>query len=318
MIICRRLAWEKWDRLNFLGNREHSKVFNVMARVISGKAEFMRGYVLKTVLLIAGVLGLSGICIYAMVTAGSQVWEGPPTGGTGTAGTAREMLEAQPAPAAGGVEPDAADAGQQKRGAAKPASSQAPASGPVVETPPGEEEFDPFFGEHFSEAEMASEYVGAYPKAESFEEAQKKLEILKIEKQIDRMGGKLARKLDVVTSRIHLDDHLKEQVLDMSLEGLNRIGQLRKGLAGQELSDEDRRVMKEDTRGIRHETRENLKSLLGDEKYEEFQRESRYFDNPNARVLDEVRDLKKQNRDLQKEITRQRKKSNRRKPRRNR
>jgi hypothetical protein len=179
------------------------------------------------------------------------------------------------------------------------------------EDPPEPEgEYDPLLGERFDEAQVTAAAEsrliagGLTP-----EEEEKNREVAKIDAQVKKIENQLNRKLNTVASRMKLDDRTRADLIDISKEGLDRIAEIRKQFAGTEMTESDRAYMHEQIRAENINTTRNIATLLGEDAFKEYRKETRYYDNPNARVLDEIGDLKKQNQQLQKKVDQQSRKS---------
>jgi hypothetical protein len=165
-----------------------------------------------------------------------------------------------------------------------------------------EEPFDPLLGEKFDENELALRPPESIPPAPDEQDQRIQQEIDKIEAQGNGMRQRLATKLNTVFSRMKLEEALAQQLLEISLEGLGRVLEVRKEFAGREMTDSERDYLKSRIQAVNADTTLSIRTLLGEDLFKKFQRESRYYDNPNARVADEVKELKKQTRELQKKV----------------
>jgi len=206
----------------------------------------------------------------------------------------------------------------------KPPSEKPPGEGP---TPPsatpkgiaeGEippiEDFDPLLGERFDEAAIAEGSPHIRSVSRTPEEASRNRDMERIEDQVDKMRKGLAKKANKIAAKMKLDERAREDLVDISLEGLNEAAEIRKQFAGAAMTDADRAYMKDQIRAANANTAGRIRYLLGDEGFKQFKKESRYYDNPNARVLDEVKTIKRQNRNLQKKIEQQNKRNKKSKP----
>jgi len=179
--------------------------------------------------------------------------------------------------------------------------------------PKSDDKFDPFMGERFSETEFQegplSNFRGAVPVGQSPEETLRTQEIIKIDKQVDKMLRNLTKKVNGVASRLKLDASTANTLRDISLDGLEQISDARKQFAGQAMTDSDRDYLRDTIKSINSSTAQSIYGLLGDDKYKQYKRESRYYDNPQARLLDEMNTIKKQNQKLQKKMDTQNRQS---------
>lgn len=280
----------------------------------------------RILLVVLTVLGASAVGIYSMAVTSSPVHNEP----TGLAQEAYSPSVRGPSPALEG-EP-------QGPGLSDLPGSESEAGGPGEETraaekkAPGEQAtagkssldkgFDPFMGERFDEAALTPRNAPQeiFPEGTDPQEVARKRDTEKIEAQARKMRGRLSKKVNTIASRMRLDGRLREDLLEIHLEGLGRVSEIRKEFAGVQMTDFDRRYLKDQLRAAYADTTQNIRGLLGNKGFKQFRKESRYYDNPTARIADDVRDLKKQNRQLQKKIDQQskQKKPRSRKPRRNR
>jgi hypothetical protein len=260
----------------------------------------MEGGLGKALLIVVVVLGADAAGIYAMAVSGAQA----------RAGGFEE--DVQPQTSAASVKKPA---GEDQPFAYKPEPKESDSRPPVEQPPPAkikapakaapQESFDPLLGERFNEAELAGPppEVGAdgSPVGPGTETADR----AKIDAQTEKMKQRLSKKIDRIANNMRLDPRLREDLLAISTEGLERVSEIRKGYAGGQMTDSERQYMSDQVRTANAETGESIRRLLGDEQFKQFRKESRYYDQPTERVLDKMKDLEKQNRDLQKKVDNQ-------------
>ncbi len=265
----------------------------------------MQSGFVKVFLVVIVVLGLSAAGIYTMVVSGPEAHRE-------TATPIRHAVsdpspDPEDAPPADPVEPE-------KKA---PAPEDAPVQGSPVSQPlPGlagesqpvsDEDFDPLLGERFARNLLDGRKSPLLAGGATPQESAKNNDIAKIDAQSRKMQGRLTRKVNSISSRMRLDQRIREDLVAVALEGLEAVSEIRKQFAGQQMTDSDRLYMKDQIKAANVGTTQRIHSMLGDEKFREFKKQSRYYDNPNAQVLDEVKQLKKQNQQLQKKVDRQNK-----------
>jgi len=260
----------------------------------------MEGGLGKALLIVVIVLGVDAAGIYAMAVSGSQARAGSfeeTTQPQAAAASVRKPVEEE--------QPFAYKA-QPKESESRPPVEQPPppeSKAPAKSAP--QEGFDPLLGERFDEAQLAGppREVGAdgLPVGPGTEDADR----AKIDAQTEKMKQRLSKKVNKIASNMRLDPRLREDLLAISTEGLERVSEIRKGYAGAQMTDSERQYMSDQVRTANAETGESIRRLIGDEKFKQFKKESRYYDQPTERVLDKMKDLEKQNRDLQKKVDNQ-------------
>lgn len=285
----------------------------------------MQSGFVRILLVVLAVAGVSAVGIYSMA-----VSEVPP----GAADVQEAGTPAVPAAASdpreepAGLETgDLAESGPGKTQRLQTARKRIPADRESRKESSLDESYDPFLGERFDEMATARPKPGSpreiFPEGVDPQEITKKRDLEKITAQSKKMRARLTKKINTVGSRMRLDERTKEDLLETHLEGLERMSEIRGEFAGVEMTDSDRKYMKDQIRAAYADTTQNIRGFLGDKEFKQFRRESRYYDNPTARIADDLREIKKQNRELQKKINRQGKRKqkpgpNRRKPGRNR
>jgi hypothetical protein len=270
----------------------------------------MEGGLGKALLIVVLVLGVDAAGIYLMAMTGAQARAG-----------GYENTAALKGPAGSSKKAD----GENQRFAYKPKSDK-PASRPPAEQPPPAKKppvkpastdgFDPLLGERFDERQLVTPPPEIRADGSIVRNAAKSGDTAKIDAETEKMRKGLTKKVNRIASRMRLDQRLREELLAISLEGLERVSEIRKGYAGEEMTDNERLYMKEQVQAANAGTAESIRRLLGDEKFNQFKKESRYLRKPTERVLDKMKDLEKQNRNLQKKVDDQGKQLKRIEPRR--
>jgi DNA-binding protein YbaB len=254
----------------------------------------MEGGLGKALLIVVLVLGVDAAGIYLMSVSGAQAraggFEDTAALQDSTVSTKRAVKENQPfayKPKQPAVRPPAEEPPPPKKPAAK---------APVVD------DFDPMLGERFEEKTIVRPPPEMRADGSVVRGTVRESETATIDAQKEKMRKGIAKKVNRIASRMRLDGRLREELLTISLDGLERVSQIRKNYTGESMSDSDRRYMNDQIRAANAETVGSIRHLLGDEKFKQFKKESRYYDKPTERVLDKMKDLEKQNKNLQKKV----------------
>ena len=269
----------------------------------------------KVLLVVLVVLGASAVGVCVMFVSGSQIHSESEQPAARTAHDSPSPRKSQPLPEAPPGIPDISKKTppEQPPGEGPTPPSAAPKGIAEGELPPIED-FDPLLGERFDEAAIAEGSPNIRSVSRTPEEASRNRDMERIEDQVDKMRKGLAKKANKIATKMKLDERAREDLVDISLEGLNQAAEIRKQFAGTAMTDADRVYMKDQIRAANTGTADRIRYLLGDDGFKQFKKESRYYDNPNARVLDEVKSIKQQNRNLQKKIEQQNKRNKKSKP----
>ncbi len=263
------------------------------------KGENMEGGLGKALLIVVLVLGIDGTGIYFMAMTGAQARAGGYDDTAAMQNTAASAKKADKENQPFAYKPEAA-----KPAVRPPVEQPPPAKKPAVKAP-SMEGFDPLLGERFDEGQLASPPPEVRADGSIVRSAGTSGETAKIDAQAEKMRGGLTKKVNRIAARMRLDGRLSEDLLTISLEGLERVSEIRKGYAGEAMTDNDRLYMKDQVKAANADTAQSIRQLLGDEKFKQFRKESRYYDQPEERVLDKMKDLEKQNRNLQKKVDNQ-------------
>lgn len=259
----------------------------------------MEGGLGKALLIVFLVLGVDAAGIYLMSVSGAQARAGSfeDTATLHDSSIASKKTEKENQPFAYKPQP--------RQPAVKPPAEEPPPPKKPAAKAPSADDFDPLLGERFDEKPAEAPPPEIRADGSIARDAFKDSETAKIDAQKEKMQRGITKKVNRIASRMRLDGRLREELLAISLEGLNRVSQIRMNYAGQTMSDSDRRYMNDQIRAANAETAGSIRYLLGDEKFKQFKKESRYYDQPTERVLDKMKDLEKQNRDLQKKVDNQ-------------
>jgi hypothetical protein len=274
----------------------------------------MKGGFMKILLVVLVVAGVSAVCVYTMALSSSHI-EQEESEHTRQADSRspRSPETAQLLDTGPGKAPPGETASSKQPDQAQPGPEQAPVEQKPVPEPASDEGFDPLLGEQFDEAAIARGSPNIRVIGRTPEEAIKNRDIERIDRQVEKMRKGLTKKANTIASKMKLDQALKEDLLAISLEGLSEVADIRKQFAGRAMTDSDRAYARDQMKAANANTTENIRRLLGDEKFKEFRKETRYFDNPSARVLDKMKGIEKQNRDLQRKIDQQNRRKKKRK-----
>jgi hypothetical protein len=267
---------------------------------------------MKVLLVVLVVAGVSAVCVYTMALTNLQIEQ-------------RESVSIQPSGSSTRPGPDTAKL-LDTESEEPPAESSPPGTPVQEEKPPAEmpppketasqpvtdDSFDPLLGESFNEALISSgtprdSDLGSpriLATGSTAEEAVKNRDILRIEKQAKKMEKGLNKKLNTIASKLKLDPRTREDLLAISRDGLSEVVEIRKQFAGRAMTGSERAYMRDQVKTANANTAENIRRLLGGQ-FKDYRQESKYYDNPNQRVLDKMKDIEKQNRDLQRKIEQQ-------------
>lgn len=257
---------------------------------------------LKPLVIVLVVLGANAVGVYSMAVSRTETKPESAVSAADASSTPEPVSRLAPSqdraaspPVPKDSLPDEAPPAQQKPPADKPEDVQAEP----------DEAFDPLLGERFDEGFLAGRGPANVATGMTPMETQTNQDIARIELQAKKMSDRLRKKMDNIASKMKLDERLRDDLAEISLDGLNQVIEIRKQFAGQEMTDADRAYMKEQIQAANYDTAQRMRSMLGEDEFKQFRKESRYYDNPNARVLDQVGEIKKQNRQLQKKIDQQ-------------
>lgn len=273
---------------------------------------FTSGGMAMKIVIVLIVIGISAVCAIIVATAGSEgqkrvaAISAFPSGSAGTPITKSTKLSQE----SGGLEVEGAIREQNSRiekSAPVSAGSSAPASSGTASKPaasaapqPDKNDYDIIANEFLGDPAhgVSRGQAVAVEKESATQEDKSVAERDRIERDMKRLRSEMLKRTNTVASTLKLDQSQRESITQITEQTLTQIRMVREQFASSQMTDYDKEVMRSQIQDAYRAAGENIRYVLGDEKYKEFRKESSYYNNPNLQLHDVQKSMDEQKKQL--------------------